>query len=70
MEDQRAHARIDKLEMAVAENTALTRQIVVNTTELVALVKGARGLRIFVVWVSPLILAVLGVWQWLKSLHN
>ena len=70
MEDQRAHKRIDNLELAVAENTALTKQIVANTAELVMLVRGARGLRMFIVWVSPVVLAVIGVWHWFKPPQN
>ncbi len=80
-ETRRAHERITGLEVlfqqhmtdhsrfekAVAENTALTKGIADNTAELVALVKGAKGLRSFVVWAAPLAAALLALWAWLKT---
>lgn len=80
MEDRRAHERISSLEetinnhvneharfeAAIAENTKLTQAIADNTAELVALVKGAKGLRSLMVWATPLIVAILAVWGWLK----
>ncbi len=67
MEDKRAHERIDNLEQAVAENTALTKQIAENTTELVALVKGVKGFRAMIVWGAPVVAAIYAVWHWIKG---
>ena len=80
-EDRRAHARISDLESTVEKihaqiaqfdsllttNTNMTAQIVKNTAELVVLVKGAKGLRAFAVWVAPLALFLSAVWVWIKS---
>lgn len=80
MEDRRAHERITtleeilrnhveghvKFEAAIAENTKLTQTIADNTSEIVALVKGAKGLRSLMVWATPLVVAILAVWGWLK----
>lgn len=57
--------RITELKDALHENTQLTRQIVDNTGELVELFKGAKMFRKFVLWASPLILAIVAAWQWL-----
>jgi len=80
MEDRRAHERLDmlqevlkdhlaghtKFEAAIAENTKITQTIAVNTAELVALVKGAKGLRSFSVWVTPLALVLAVVYGWIR----
>jgi len=80
MEDRRAHERIDilevtvkkhieahaKFEASIEENTKLTRSIADNTAELVALIRGAKGLRSFVVWVSPVMVAGAAAWVWLR----
>lgn len=79
--DQRAHVRLDDLESVVKkhlqdhalfeksllENTQMTRQIVDNTSELVGLVKGAKGLRSFVVWGAPIVAAVLAGYAWIRG---
>ena len=79
-ETRRAHERITDLEdlfqthvrdhghleRAVAENTRITQQIANNTSELVALVSGAKGLRSFVVWAAPMAAFAIAVWAWLK----
>jgi len=57
----------EKFEAAIAENTKLTKSIAENTRELVDLVKGAKGLRSFVLWVAPLAGVILATWVWLKS---
>lgn len=81
MQDQRAHERLNNLEGVVqqhiqshaifekslTENTALTQQISNNTDELVQLVRGAKGLRSFVVWVAPVVAAGLALWAWIKG---
>ena len=80
-EDHRAHERIDglegvirthlaehsKFERSLAENTEMTKQIAANTAELVTLVKGAKGLRSFVVWFTPIAIAIGVVWAWIKE---
>ena len=81
MDDRRAHDRIDtleetvkahieghvKFEKALAENTILTQQIANNTAEIVDLVKGAKGLRTFVVWAAPIVAASLATWALIKG---
>lgn len=67
MEDHRAHERIDGLEkrmatfeVGLAENTNVTKRVETNTSELVTLIKGAKGFRAFVLWVTP-VAATVGV---------
>lgn len=81
MEDKRAHERLDNLEgvmathmeehaelsRSIVENTTLTREISTNTAELVALVKGVKGFRSFILWVAPLAAALLAVWAYIKG---
>lgn len=81
MEDRRAHDRIDGLEAtvkghleehdrferALAENTEMTRQLVKNTQEIVDLVKGVKGFRAFLLWVTPMVAAAYAVWAWIRS---
>lgn len=55
-----------RFEEAVAENTALTKEIAANTGELVALVKGAKGLRSFLLWIAPIAAVLAALWAWLK----
>ena len=38
-----------------------------NTSELVGLVKGAKGLRSFVVWGAPIVAAVLAGYAWIRG---
>lgn len=80
MEDRRAHERIDGLEnalqihfeehkrfeSALEDNTALTRTIAENTSELVILVSGAKWGRKFIVWATPIAAAAIAGWEWLK----
>lgn len=74
MEDKRAHARIDSLETLMAnhmqEHTELTtslKTISDNTAELVAIVKGVKGVRTFVLWLAPFVAAVYALWAWIKT---
>ena len=81
MEDKLARERVDSLEKvvknhlaehtrfeaALLENTNMTRQIASNTSELVTLVRGAKGLRTFAVWVAPLVVLVGAVVAWIKA---
>jgi len=81
MEDKRAHERLDGLEQviknhieahavfekAITENTILTREIADNTSEMVALFKGVKGLRTFVVWGTPIVVAYLAVLAYLRG---
>lgn len=73
-EDRRAHVRISNLEerLNIFEkkldiNTAATQTIAENTTEIVSLIKGAKGLRSFVVWATPIAAAVAVVWVFFKE---
>jgi len=79
--DMRAHARLDEhgvrlsaLEseikahtVALSENTELTRQVATNTSELVELMKGIKGLRSLVVWGAPLVAAVIALVAYLRE---
>ena len=72
--DQRAHQRIDSLEVkhaelerAIAANTQLTQTIADNTGELVELVKGVRGVRHLIVWAAPLVAAYFAFSAYLKG---
>lgn len=81
MEDRRAHERIDSLENvfakhledhvkiqdSIVENTAMTKEIANNTKELVALVKGAKGFRTFILWAAPIAAWFAAAWAWIKT---
>lgn len=81
MEDRRAHERITNLEGALErhleehslledslkENTRLTQEVANNTSELVALVKGLRGLRAFFFWVAPIVAVWAAVMTYFKK---
>lgn len=81
MEDRRAHERIDELESVVGDhinshekfeqalehNTALTKEIADNTAELVQLVRGAKGLRTFIIWSAPIAAALAAALAWIKA---
>lgn len=81
MEDRRAHERIDvieaemekhkddhlRFEKSIAENTLLTKAIVDNTAELVELVKGAKGLRSFIIWAAPIAAVIAATYAWIKG---
>jgi hypothetical protein len=73
-EDRRAHvrinsieARLDTFERKLDANTAATQTIAENTTEIVTLIKGAKGLRNFLLWVTPIAAAVALLWTFLKD---
>jgi len=61
MEDRRAHDRITTLEETVEKHLedhvtfeASLQTIAENTSELVELVRGAKGLRSFIIWAAPI----------------
>lgn len=72
MEDRRAHERIDGLEhimqthlkehtrfeKALEANTRLTKEIRDNTSEIVEMFRGAKGVRKLVVWSWPFLLVL------------
>lgn len=73
--DYIAHERIDKLEIkhaqletAIAANTKLTQTIADNTSELVELVRGVKGFRRLIVWIAPILAAVLATIAYMKGL--
>jgi hypothetical protein len=51
-----------ELEESVKENTELTRATAANTGELVTLFKGAKNVREFFVWASPVAAAIAVLW--------
>lgn len=75
MEDQRAHERITSLESVVnnhmvehsrfekslEDNTKLTQEIADNTSELVMLFRGAKGMSAFIRWIWPFMLVIAAV---------
>lgn len=73
MEDRRAHERIETLETTIKKHiedharfeTSLN-EIASNTKELVELVRGARGLRAFIVWATPIAVFLAAIYTWLK----
>jgi hypothetical protein len=74
MIDERAHKRLDDIEARLltfeanlTQNTELTRTIATNTTELVALVKGVKVGRKFILWVSPIVVAIAAVIAYFKG---
>ena len=80
-EDKRAHERIDglekvlqvhieehfKFEQSLAENIKITREIADNTSEMVALFKGVKGLRSLIVWGAPVAAVVFAVIAYLRD---
>lgn len=84
MEDKRAHERIDglekrqdRLELALAENTSLTKQIADNTAELVSITRSAKAItytatwsagwiRKSALWASPIAVVAGVIYEWLK----
>jgi len=72
--DKRAHERLDQIELRLrtfetnlAQNTELTKTIATNTTELVSLVKGAKAGRAFLLWISPVVVAVVAIIAYFKE---
>lgn len=57
----------ETLEAALAKNTEMTQTIADNTTELVQLVKGAKGLRALIVWATPVVIAAAAVWAFMSG---
>jgi hypothetical protein len=55
----------NELEESVKENTELTRATANNTGELVKIFKGAKAMRSFFVWASPVAAAIAGVYAFL-----
>ena len=80
-DDKRAHERIDglehvlrthiedhsKFEKSLSENTHLTREIAENTSEMVALFKGVKGLRSLIVWGAPVVALVFGIIAYIRG---
>lgn len=65
MEDRRAHERIDQVEIALKKHLDShsimedsVRRIAENTSELVELFRGAKGLRKLLIWIWPFVLIV------------
>ena len=74
MIDEHAHERIAAIEVRLltfetnlTQNTELTKTIAANTTELVALVKGVKVGRKFLLWVSPIIIAAVSILAYIKE---
>jgi len=61
------HRNHKSLEKSLHENTALTQTIADNTSELVSLVKGVKGIRTLIVWVTPIVAGVLGLIAYFKG---
>ena len=74
MEDRRAHDRIntlegrlDSFEKELKANTEATQTIATNTTEIVSIIKGAKGMRHFIVWLTPVAVVFGYLWSILKD---
>jgi hypothetical protein len=73
MEDRRAHDRLDvvesdikRIEISVIENTALTRTIEHNTSEIVQIMRGAKGVVYLVTLLAKIgiaVAALYALWQ-------
>jgi len=73
-DDRRAHERltvledrVTTLENGMSENTAITKRVDANTKELVMLLKGAKGLRAFIVWATPLLATISIAFTYIKG---
>lgn len=69
LEDWRArhveeHARFEAM---IIENTRLTKSIADNTQVIVDLIRGAKGLRSFLVWAAPIVAFALAAIAWIRS---
>jgi hypothetical protein len=51
---------------ALLENTMLTKQIADNTSEIVELFRGAKGVRSFVLWLTPYLAGIGAIWATVK----
>lgn len=58
------HAQIEK---TLKDNTESIQKIETNTSELVDLIKGVKGLRSFIVWWSPVAMLILALLAWFKG---
>lgn len=81
MEDRRAHDRLDsvettldkhikehsKFERALSENVKQTTQIAANTAELVTIFRNVKGIRTFVVWATPIAIAIGALMLFIKG---
>jgi hypothetical protein len=52
-----------ELEASVRENTELTRATAANTREIATILKGAKAVREFFVWASPVAVALAALWS-------
>lgn len=80
-EERRAHERIDaleatmtrhmiehaRLEKTLTETSEMTKRLVDNTSEIVVLVRGAKGFRAFLLWITPVVAALYAAYVWVKS---
>lgn len=84
MEDRRAHERLDiveqfvkqhskdikRIEQSVIENTALTRTIEHNTSEIVQIMRGAKGIVYLITLLAKVGVAVAAIYAlWQGFLH-
>ena len=81
--DRRAHKRINDLtgkflahleqhhvfEAELKRNTEITEKIEKNTADIVVIIKGAKGLRGFIVWATPVVTTIIAVWAYIKATH-
>jgi len=81
MEGRRVHERLtvveqwvdkheqrhNEFEEALRLNTELTKAIATNTTELVAIVKGAKGLRSLIAWLAPIFVILAAALAYLRG---
>lgn len=58
---------IEQNTSSLAKNTELTQEIANNTAEMVSLIKGVKGLRQLVVWLSPVVILAFAVITYFKS---
>lgn len=61
------HAQHELLQRSIEENTKMTQELVTNTTELVALVKGAKSLRKLILFWAPLFASIAALVAYVKT---
>lgn len=80
-EDRRAHERINTVEetvkilarqhahfeQALAENTAMTKEIAGDTKEIISFFKSVKGVRTFMMWVAGPVAIIVAAWSWVKG---
>ena len=60
-------AEHSRFEESLTENTELTKQLVINTQEIIAIIKGVKGFRTFMVWLTPFVVTIGAIIAWFRG---